>query len=84
LDAVQLTNESDAEWNDCEVTLEGGFSARAGRLGPRDTVRLAYRWFRRDGTPMSDGEGVWRAKQQTALACSGSDGRLQRAARSFP
>jgi hypothetical protein len=84
VDGVQVTNDTDAEWDRCEVAVQGGFVAPVPTLYPRGTIRFAYGDFRRDGMAVPESEGVFRAKQQTEITCSGTNGARQRAALSFP
>ena len=72
-DVIQITNETDATWDQCHVTIEGDYASEVDLMKPRDTVRLAYTTFERKGQRIPSGEARIRARQSLEINCAGSD-----------
>jgi len=84
LDGVQVTNETDARWDACSLTIEGGFVASFALLQPRNSVHVAFDAFRREDRPIPRGEGYIRIKNGgVEISCSGTDYDRHRATFTF-
>ena len=84
LDGVQVTNETDARWDACSLTIEGGFVASVALLQPRNSVRVPFDAFKREDRPIPRGEGYIRSKSGgVEISCSGTDYDRHRATFTF-
>ena len=79
LGGVQLTNETDVVWTNCDVEIDGGYRARTTLL-VRATERVPFDEFRRDGRMVPSGEGYVRARKRVEISCKGPDGRVHSSA----
>jgi hypothetical protein len=74
-DGIQITNETNVTWDQCQVEISGGYSADLAILPAQFTDRIVFADFKRDGRSMPTSEGYGRGKQRVEISCIGPDSK---------
>lgn len=73
--ALSLTNDTDATWYNCTVTIAGGYTVTLSAIRGRATEDLYFEKFKSDGVALRPDQGRRRSLEQLDLECLGEDGR---------
>jgi hypothetical protein len=78
-DALEVGNDTDVTWDQCQVEISGGYRADLSILPAKFTDRILFTEFTRDGQTLPAADAFARSKQRVEISCIGPDSKRQTA-----